>query len=177
MKKDIPGYPNYWATDDGCIIRKQTGKALVQMADKDGYAKVSLSHGPVIKRCSVHRLVAAAFLGESPLQVDHINRKKNDNRLSNLRYLTASENQLHSWAGGHRSGYNVMSRGQAERGFCIAVSVLLHVKAGMRGKDIAQLHGISRPTVCDIKKARSWPDASALVNRLFGQAALEASNP
>jgi len=169
MNKQIPGYPNYSATDAGEIIRNDTGKVLVQMPDKDGYMKVSLSHGPVIKRCSVHRLVALAFIGKSDLQVDHINRKKADNRLENLRYVTASENQRHSWSGGNRTGYAVMSPGDVFRGYCVAVSIHFHARAGFSGKQNASFHGVSQPTICDIKFGRSWPDAKAFVERLFSQ--------
>jgi hypothetical protein len=166
MNKQIPDYPNYSATDSGEIIRNDTGRVLVQMPDKDGYMKVSLSHGPVIKRCSVHRLVALAFIGKSNLQVDHINRKKADNRFENLRYLTASQNQRHSWAGGNRTGYAVMSLGQIERGFSVAISILFHARAGISGKQNASFHGVSQPTICDIKFGRSWPAAKAFVERL-----------
>jgi hypothetical protein len=41
----------------------------------------------------VHRLVAEAFIGPRPIDktVDHINRVRDDNRIENLRYATASE--------------------------------------------------------------------------------------
>lgn len=47
----------------------------------------------------VHRLICRAFHGLAPEgrpDVDHINRDKSDNRCSNLRWLSASENTLNS---------------------------------------------------------------------------------
>jgi len=40
----------------------------------------------------VHRLVMLAFVGDSELKVDHLNGAKDDNRLSNLEYVTQREN-------------------------------------------------------------------------------------
>lgn len=45
-----------------------------------------------IKKHYVHRLVAAAFYGESDLVVDHIDGDTKNNHVSNLRYCIASEN-------------------------------------------------------------------------------------
>lgn len=58
-----------------------------------GYATVSLSNGKE-KTYRVHRLVAQAFI-PNPLNkphVEHINTVKTDNRVENLRWATAEEN-------------------------------------------------------------------------------------
>lgn len=44
----------------------------------------------------VHRLVMEAFVGPSPLLVNHKNGVRNDNRLENLEYVTRSQNQIHA---------------------------------------------------------------------------------
>lgn len=64
-----------------------------------GYTRVQLFLNGKKKNHFVHRIVAEAFL-ENPCnksQVNHINGKKNDNRLSNLEWSTPSENGKHSY--------------------------------------------------------------------------------
>ncbi len=39
-----------------------------------------------------HRLIWQMLIGECPNTIDHINRKRNDNRIENLREVTDSEN-------------------------------------------------------------------------------------
>ena len=63
--------------------------------DRKGYLVVVVSNGIDRKHCKVHRLVAEAFIPneENKPQVDHINRDKTDNSISNLRWATNAENQ------------------------------------------------------------------------------------
>lgn len=64
----------------------------------NGYLQVGLTKEGKQRMFSIHRLVAAAFLGESTLTVNHINKTKTDNRLENLEYATTSENVRYSCA-------------------------------------------------------------------------------
>ena len=61
---------------------------------KFGYLRVQLSKNGKIKHCSVHRLVAEAFL-PNPMnlpQVNHKNEQKDDNQVTNLEWCTAKYN-------------------------------------------------------------------------------------
>lgn len=58
-----------------------------------GYLMVNIVLNNRQKTMPIHRIVAGCYLGESCLQVDHIDRNKKNNFLENLRYVTPKENQ------------------------------------------------------------------------------------
>lgn len=94
--KPIPG-SNYEASSLG-RIRNPTGKVLKPQPHPVGYQTVSVRlDGRMICK-TVHSLVALAFHGPRPegLDVAHGNCVKTDNRPSNLRYATRSDNMLDS---------------------------------------------------------------------------------
>jgi len=70
-----------------------------------GYLMVGLKGGVKPVCASVHRLVAAAFLGVSELQVNHIDGDKQNNHVENLEYTTQSENMLHAYRLGLEKGH------------------------------------------------------------------------
>ncbi len=91
----------YFASEDGEIWSSKTKRKLKKATTKYGYEVISATFGSrkSIKQFRVHRLIAITFL-DNPLnkpQVNHINGIKNDNRLENLEWCTASENEHHSY--------------------------------------------------------------------------------
>lgn len=67
---------------------------LKQSLDKDGYCIVGLSNKGFVKHYRVHRLVWKSFNGEIPegMQVNHLNERKDDNRLENLNLMDCKSN-------------------------------------------------------------------------------------
>ena len=107
----IEGYKYYEVSNLGRIrsISHQTlnpcrfreGRVLAQTEVPNGYMHVSLTQeGKKKKSASVHRLVAKAFVAnpDNKQYVNHKNGNKKDNRAENLEWVTASENQKHSYA-------------------------------------------------------------------------------
>nr|WP_314187459.1 NUMOD4 motif-containing HNH endonuclease [uncultured Brevundimonas sp.] len=101
--RPIPG-SSYEASSLG-RIRSPRGNILKLHAHTLGYqiVDVRFDNEPKTKTRTVHSLVALAFHGPRPegLDVAHGNCIKTDNRPSNLRYATRSENLIDSYVMGH----------------------------------------------------------------------------
>lgn len=90
--KPIPNYTGYWASNFGNVKNETT--ILNQNLDTYGYLKAAVKVNGIWKSVLIHRLVLLAFVGESKLEVDHINGIKSDNRLENLEYVSCRENSI-----------------------------------------------------------------------------------
>ena len=75
-------------------------KECKQTLNTWGYMTVNLSKNGKSNTKRVHRLVAIAFLGESNLQIDHIDGNKQNNCVENLEYVTPKENTQRAWKNG-----------------------------------------------------------------------------
>lgn len=69
-------------------------KILTPHIEKNGYLRVNLKNLGKSNKLSIHKLVAQAFIPNpnNKQQIDHINTDRTDNRVENLRWVTAKEN-------------------------------------------------------------------------------------
>ena len=90
----IKGFEHYEIFEDGRIINKH-GRELKNWIEKDGYKRICLCKNNKKKYFKLHRLLALHFIVNTrpdiALQVDHENRDRLDNSLSNLRWATREE--------------------------------------------------------------------------------------
>jgi hypothetical protein len=154
--------PRYLVSDLG-RVRGPRGRILRGNAINDGYllVKIYTTNG-ASKTCLIHRLVAAAFLGQAPdgQQVNHLDGDTSSNRLSNLEYVTPSENMQHSYrtlnrrgARGSRFGRSALDERQVvEMRVRFALGDITTVQLGRE-------FGVSTSTAGRIVRRKTWKHA------------------
>jgi len=92
---EILNYPNYLIYNDGRVYNKKYNRFLKPIV-VCGYLHVDLYNNNVRQRLKIHRLVALHYLNnvEGKDFIDHIDRDKTNNKVSNLRWVNRSENQI-----------------------------------------------------------------------------------
>lgn len=89
--KLIPGKKSHYCSECGLIYSTHS-KRLLKQRKFNGYVQVGLGDETYF----VHQLVAMTYLGhirgDRKVHVDHVNNKKDDNRVENLRITTARFN-------------------------------------------------------------------------------------
>ena len=110
----------YQVSNDGCVRRvkggmgAKVGRILKQHLDRAGYLVVRLSVDGMSNTRRVHQLVAQAFCPnpDAKYAVDHIDRNKVNNHVSNLRYATRAENAINT-AGRTNTGIKHISKSRS----------------------------------------------------------------
>ena len=169
--KPIPGWEGlYEASSVGrirslarvdCAGRQRKGKILNPF-DKEGkYRRVCLYRNGASKLCGVHQLVATAFIGERPsdMEVCHNNGDGNDNRLENLRYGTRKANALDRILHGnqfHPRGAQCASAKLTEAEAASIISRGKYAPLIVMVEDYKKQYGISRSTVKRILNGSIW---------------------
>jgi uncharacterized protein YlbG (UPF0298 family) len=98
--KELDGFDSmYQASNFGRI--KNEKRIITQYLDKDGYCLTHLIFEEKPKLFRVHRLIAKSFISNenNKKQVNHKNLNRKDNRIENLEWVSASENNCHRFIG------------------------------------------------------------------------------
>jgi hypothetical protein len=143
--RDIAGYGGvYQVSDQGQVRNTQTSKIMQPVKMKNGRLYVALSSSGFQRKCTVHSLVATAFLGVCPLNHE-ITHKDGDcihNEASNLEYVTRKENQKRF----------VMRTG----GYSVNLTKRVQTDQGLRYCTVAQsANGRVKPDVVVVRGSKS----------------------
>lgn len=139
-------YQKYQVSSFGRVRSGHFGGRILKPGQKTqgGYLQVSLSANGRVKNFLVHRLVLLAFVGESPLHVNHKNFNKQDNHIRNLEYVTVSKNIIHSYQNRAKPQAQLRSKQQKEA----AISLM----GSLSVSKISQVTKIPRSTLIHWRK-------------------------
>ena len=90
----IKNFDDYKVSEEGVVYSIKNNVPLKPLNNGNGYLKVNLWKNGKLYNKYIHRLVAEEFIpNPSSLKyVDHIDRDKSNNHVSNLRWVSAKEN-------------------------------------------------------------------------------------
>lgn len=141
-------------------MAKINGRIITGNHGEKHYYQVALHKDGKKKYMSVHRLVAEAFIPnpDGKSQVNHIDGNKQNNVVSNLEWVTPSENILHSFETGlntHIGEKNIQAKLTREQ---VAEIKKLYVKGGKEygARPLARKYGVSAPAIKAIVKGLTW---------------------
>ena len=163
--KAVPGYEGRYEVSDlgrvrsldravicmgeikGSYVSLRKGRVLRPGPSNYGHLSVVLGRG---KTRMVHELVLRAFVGDPPDKHEccHNNGVSTDNRLSNLRWGTRSENNVDAVKHG--------TRGKLTAGQVVQIRIRLKTCRHGEQTEIAKEYGVSLCTINSIKFGRIY---------------------
>ena len=150
----------YSVSNLGRVRNEHTGRILKPRNNGSGYMKVILCDSGVRINRNIHRLVAITFIPnpESKRCVNHIDGDKSNNCVTNLEWVTHSENNYHAFANGLMTPQD--QKGESNRQSKLTKSTVRAIRndhvAGMTYKELALKYNICRQHVSLIITRKVW---------------------
>lgn len=164
--RDIAGYDGlYQVSNLGRVRRlhKHTPPRISKaLPNRGGYLCVALCRGNKSKTCTIHRLVAMAFVSnpDNKPEVNHINGIKTDNRAENLEWCTRSENTRHALTTG------LMTQGEERYNAKLTAAQVVYIREnpdGLTGAKLADMFGVTATAVSYVQSGKTYRNAGGRV--------------
>lgn len=169
--KPIPNFSLYHASNFGFIKtfnwKNQGKEAIMKPAiDGSGYLRTMLKcDDGKIKTIKVHRIIASTFIDKlnEDLEVNHINCIKTDNRVTNLEWVSRSENIKHAF-----KNNRINTRGECNPAATLSdkqVKEIISIypfgrktkkKGEITKKELAEKYGTSVSVIKRIAQKKTW---------------------
>jgi hypothetical protein len=162
--RPVPGYEGrYSVTSHGRVFSHQYRHSdrtveLSQTTHPEGYKRVKFPLGYPGSHIKVHRLVAMAFHSnpnDLP-QVNHIDGNKGNNHYLNLEWTDNSGNQRHAFDTGLQNDRKGVKHNLAKLDDEKVFEIRKLLEQGNTLQFVADIYGVSKHCIFDIKKGRSW---------------------
>lgn len=138
-------------------VYNRKGKVMSQHFNEDGYKVVDVTKDGRSRTLGVHRAMALAFIPnpDNKPMVNHINAKRDDNRLANLEWCTNAENIKHSFNLGISS-----NKGDKHPRRVLTMEMVRGIRAelesGKSPAEVANLFDIKRRNVYAVRDRQNW---------------------
>lgn len=162
MRKELHFTKNYQVDIEGNVYNTRTGHKKRLIKQRSGYFYVELFKNNKAKRYLVHRLVAKAFIPnpENKPQVNHKDGNKTNNHVSNLEWVTNSENQLHAFSMGLQSDRKGENNNWTSLSDEDVEEICSLMEQGYRNKEIRLKYQVSSDILKNIRSGRGWKHIS-----------------
>ena len=153
-------HPDYEVSDTGCVRRLTSHKLSTRwpigrhskpQQKADGYLRVKVDD----KYVYVHKLVAETFICPRPqgLEINHKDGNKTNNHVSNLEWVTRSENIRHSID----TGLKIMKRGEAHGRAKLTNGAVREIRSTVKQtRKLADKFGVSTDLISLVRRRRIW---------------------
>ena len=150
--RKIPDYEDYYVSNGG-LVKGKGGTFLglsLRKTNFTSYVSCSLYKQGKIKCFQVHQLVMRAFnpTSDSTLQIDHLDNNGLNNSITNLEWVTASENIQRSFQRNSTTKKEVCSRG-GKAGAAVAITKAENRLKALMGQRFISLENSNVTYLCE----------------------------
>jgi hypothetical protein len=168
--KPVVGYEEIYSVSSLGNVRREKGgtrgarfgKILKPYTYKEEYPSVNLYRNNVMDHVNVHVLMAKAFLGPCPegYEVNHKDAIKKNNILSNIEYVTYSENQRHGWKHGcwknRKTAYGEKSGMSKLNDYEVVEIRALYKNGKIFQYELAKMFGVTQACINSLILKKTW---------------------